>query len=155
LRYVMGFLLFNIVPSWSWTMPARLSQRMAYCLERAGMYGEKARAAPDLSVDQRDFSELEAQWLSLARGYKEQTSTSNLERSLGNEPKHFRQAQSDSAPRRFQSTFKGVASGRTGMRGGPRLFNQLADDRHRARPAPGLARLAWLERPDPDSAHED
>jgi hypothetical protein len=135
-------------------MPARLSQRIAYCLERARVYGEKARAAPDLSGDQRDFSELEAQWLSLAREYKEQTS-SNLERSLGNDPKHLRQPRSDSAPRRLPSASKGVASGRTGMRGGPRLFNQLAENRDRARPAPSLARLGWLERPDPDSARED
>ena len=62
---------------------------------------------------------------------------------------------SDDTPRRFPSAFKGVASGRTGARVGPRLFNQLADDRDRARPAPSLARLAWLERPDPDSARED
>ena len=55
-------------------------------------------------------------------------------------------------PRRMQSSFKGVASGRSGERGGPRLYNQVADDRDRARPAPSLARLAWLERPDPDSA---
>jgi hypothetical protein len=46
------------------------------------------------------------------------------------------------------------ASGRTGVLGGSRLFHQLADDRNRARPAPSLARLAWLERPDPDSARE-
>jgi hypothetical protein len=59
---------------------------------------------------------------------------------------------SDDTPRRIPSAFRGVASGRTGVRGGPRLFNQLADDRDRARPAPSLARLAWLERPDPDSA---
>jgi hypothetical protein len=51
-------------------MPARLPQRIAYCLERARVYGEKARAAPDGSVDQKDFSELEARWLSLARGYR-------------------------------------------------------------------------------------
>jgi hypothetical protein len=62
---------------------------------------------------------------------------------------------SDDIPRRFLSAFKGVASGRVGVRGGPRLFNQLADDRDRARPIPSLARIAWLERPDPDSARED
>jgi hypothetical protein len=48
-------------------MPKTRSQRTAYCLERARAYGEKARAAPDLS-DQKSFSELEARWLSLARG---------------------------------------------------------------------------------------
>ena len=47
------------------------------------------------------------------------------------------------------------ASGRTGVLGGSHLFHQLADDRNRVRPAPSLARLAWLERPDPDSARED
>jgi hypothetical protein len=47
------------------------------------------------------------------------------------------------------------ASGRTGVLGGSRLFHQLTDDRDRARPAPSLARLAWLERPDPDSARGD
>jgi hypothetical protein len=62
---------------------------------------------------------------------------------------------SEDTSRRFPSVFKGVASGRTGVRGGPRLFNQLADDRDRVRPVPSLARLAWLERPDPDTAHED
>ena len=62
---------------------------------------------------------------------------------------------SDNTPRRFPSAFKGVASGRTGARSGPRLFNRLADDLDRPRPAPSLARLAWLERPDPDSARED
>jgi hypothetical protein len=54
---------------------------------------------------------------------------------------------SDDRSRRLPSVFKSVASGRTG---GPRLYNQLADDRDRARPTPTLARLAWLERPDPD-----
>jgi hypothetical protein len=58
-------------------------------------------------------------------------------------------------PRRLPSSFKGVASGRTAVRGGSRLYNQLADDRDRARPAPSLARLAWLERPDPDLVRED
>ena len=62
---------------------------------------------------------------------------------------------SDDTPRRFPSAFKGVASGRTGAHAGPRLFNHLADNHDRARPAPSLARLAWLERPDPDSARED
>jgi hypothetical protein len=62
---------------------------------------------------------------------------------------------SDDTPRRFPSAFKGVASGRTGVRGGPRLYSQLADDRDRARPTPTLARLAWLERADPDSTRED
>ena len=47
------------------------------------------------------------------------------------------------------------ASGRTGVLGGSRLFHQLTDDRDRARPAPSLARLAWLERPDPDLARGD
>ena len=47
------------------------------------------------------------------------------------------------------------ASGRIGVLGGPRLFHQLMADRDRARPAPSLARLAWLERPDPDSARRD
>ena len=60
----------------------------------------------------------------------------NLERSLGNEPKHLRQARSDSAQRRFPSAFKGVASGRTGVRGGPRLFNQLADEETGAESGP-------------------
>jgi hypothetical protein len=62
---------------------------------------------------------------------------------------------SDDIPRRFPSAFKGAASGCTRVRGGPRLYNQLADDRDRARPAPTLARLAWLERADPDSARKD
>jgi hypothetical protein len=62
---------------------------------------------------------------------------------------------SEDTSRRFPTVFKGVVSGRTGVRGGPRLFNQLADDRERARPRPGLVPLAWLERPDPDSARED
>jgi hypothetical protein len=62
---------------------------------------------------------------------------------------------SEDTSRRFPTVFKGVASGRIGVRGGPRLFSQLADDRDRARPAPSLARLAWLERPDPDSAREN
>jgi hypothetical protein len=57
-------------------------------------------------------------------------------------------------PRRLPSSLKGVASGRTEVRGGARLYNQLADDRDRARPAPSLPRLAWLERPDPDSVRE-
>jgi len=60
----------------------------------------------------------------------------------------------DDTPRRFPSAFKGVASGRTGVRGGPRFYRQLADDRDRARPTPTLARLGWLERADPDSARE-
>jgi hypothetical protein len=47
------------------------------------------------------------------------------------------------------------ASGRTGVLGRSRLFHQLTDDRDRARPAPSLARLVWLERPDPDSARGD
>ena len=58
-------------------------------------------------------------------------------------------------PRRLSSSFKGAASCRTGTRGGARLYNQLADDRDRARPAPSLPRLAWLERPDPDSVREN
>jgi hypothetical protein len=58
-------------------------------------------------------------------------------------------------PRRLPSSFKGVASGHTGVRGGPRLYNHLADDRDHARPVPSLPRLAWLERPDPDSVRED
>jgi hypothetical protein len=58
-------------------------------------------------------------------------------------------------PRRLPSSFKGVASGRTGASDGARLHNQLADDRDRARPAPSLPRLAWLERPDPDSVREN
>jgi hypothetical protein len=52
-------------------------------------------------------------------------------------------------------TSRQFASGRTGVLGGSRLFHQLTDDRDRARPAPSLARLAWLERPDPDSARGD
>ena len=59
---------------------------------------------------------------------------------------------SEDTSRRFPSVFKGVASGRTGVRGGPRLYNQLADDRDRARPTPSLA---WPERPDPDLGRED
>jgi len=58
-------------------------------------------------------------------------------------------------PRRLPSSFKSLASGRTRARGGARLYNQLADDRDRARPAPSLPRLAWLERPDPDSVLEN
>jgi hypothetical protein len=57
--------------------------------------------------------------------------------------------------RRLPRSLKGVASGRSGVRHGPRLYNQLADDRDRARPVPSLPRLAWLERPDPDVARED
>ena len=53
------------------------------------------------------------------------------------------------------NTSRQFASGRTGVLGGSRLFHQLADDRNRARPAPSLVRLAWLERPDPDSARVD
>jgi hypothetical protein len=49
-------------------------------------------------------------------------------------------------------TSRQFSSGRTGVLGGSRLFHQLTDDRDRARPAPSLARLAWLERPDPDSS---
>jgi len=41
------------------------------------------------------------------------------------------------------------------VRDTPRLYNQLADDHDRARSAPSLARLAWLERPDPDLINED
>jgi hypothetical protein len=52
-------------------------------------------------------------------------------------------------------TSRQFASRRTGVLGGSRLFHELADDRNRARPAPSLARLAWLERPDPDSARGD
>ena len=55
---------------------------------------------------------------------------------------------SDDASRQF-------ATGRTEVLGGSRLFHQLADDRNRARPAPSLVRLTWLERPDPDSARAD
>ena len=47
------------------------------------------------------------------------------------------------------------ASGHTGVLGRSRLFHQLTDDRDRARPPTSLARLAWLERPDPDSARGD
>jgi len=49
------------------------------------------------------------------------------------------------APRRLLSSFKGVASGRTGVRGGPQLYNQLADDHDRPK-SPSLARLAWNAR---------
>ena len=52
---------------------------------------------------------------------------------------------SDDASRQF-------ATGRTEVLGGSRLFHQLADDRNRARPAPSLVRLTWLERPDPARA---
>ena len=52
-------------------------------------------------------------------------------------------------------TSREFASGRTGVLGGSRLFHQLTDARDRARPVPSLARLAWLERPDPDSARGD
>jgi len=62
---------------------------------------------------------------------------------------------SDDTPRRFPSAFKDVASGRTGVHGGPRLYSRLADDRDRARPTPTLARLTWLEWADPDSARKD
>jgi hypothetical protein len=48
----------------------RLSQRIAYCLDRAHACGEKARAAPDSSVDRREFSDLETRWLTLARSYE-------------------------------------------------------------------------------------
>ena len=75
--------------------------------------------------------------------------TSDLDR------KDVGRSMSDDTPRRFPSAFKGVASGRAGVRGGRRLYNQLADDRDRARPAPTLARLAWLERPDPDLERQD
>ena len=54
----------------SWAMLVRLSQRVAYCLERARVCGEKARAAPDSSVDRREFSDLEVRWLMLARSYE-------------------------------------------------------------------------------------
>jgi hypothetical protein len=52
-------------------------------------------------------------------------------------------------------TSRQFASGRTGVLGGSRLFHQLADDRNRARRAPSLVWLAWLERPAPDSARAD
>ena len=52
-------------------------------------------------------------------------------------------------------TSRQFASDRTGALGGSRLFHELADDRNRVRRAPSLARLAWLERPDPDSARRD
>jgi hypothetical protein len=48
----------------------RLSQRIAYCLERARACAEKARAAPDSSVARGDFLDLEARWLTLARSYE-------------------------------------------------------------------------------------
>jgi hypothetical protein len=48
----------------------RLSQRIAYCLERARACGERARAAPDSSVAREDFLDLEARWLTLARSYE-------------------------------------------------------------------------------------
>jgi hypothetical protein len=51
-------------------MLVRLFQRVAYCLERARVCGEKARAAPDSSVDRREFSDLEVRWLMLARSYE-------------------------------------------------------------------------------------
>jgi hypothetical protein len=51
-------------------MLVRLSQRIAYCLERARTCGEKARAAPSSSADRRDFSDLEVRWLMLARSYE-------------------------------------------------------------------------------------
>ena len=51
-------------------MLIRLSQRIAYCLERARICGEKARDAPESSVDRRDFSDLGARWLTLARSYE-------------------------------------------------------------------------------------
>jgi hypothetical protein len=50
-------------------------------------------------------------------------------------------------------TSRQFASRRIGVLGGSRLFHQLTDDRDRTRPPPSLARLAWLERPDPDSYH--
>jgi hypothetical protein len=64
---------------------------------------------------------------------------------------------SNDTSRQFPEAFKGAACGRTGVLGGSRLFHQLTDDPDRPRPAPSLARLAWLawlERPDPDSERQ-
>jgi hypothetical protein len=52
-------------------------------------------------------------------------------------------------------TSRQFASRRIGVLGGSRLFHQLTVDRDRTGPPPTLARLAWLERPDPDSARGD
>ena len=49
-------------------------------------------------------------------------------------------------------TSRQFASRGTGVLGGSRLFHELTDDRNRARLAPSLA---WLARPDPDSARRD
>jgi hypothetical protein len=51
-------------------MLVRLSQRIAYCLERARTWGEKARAAPESSSDRSDYADLEVRWLKLARSYE-------------------------------------------------------------------------------------
>jgi hypothetical protein len=48
----------------------RLSQRIAYCLERARACGEKARTAPDSSIARRDFLDLEVRWFTLAQSYE-------------------------------------------------------------------------------------
>jgi hypothetical protein len=50
-------------------MLVRLSQRIADCLERSRVCGEKAREACD-SASQRDFSDLEDRWLALAQSYE-------------------------------------------------------------------------------------
>jgi len=36
----------------------------------APVYAARARAAPESSIDRRDFSDLEARWLTLARSYE-------------------------------------------------------------------------------------
>jgi hypothetical protein len=51
-------------------MLVRLSQRIAYCLERARVCGDRARYAPDSSQQHEDFSDLEMRWLALARSYE-------------------------------------------------------------------------------------
>lgn len=50
-------------------MLEKLSQRVAYCLERARMCGAKARDAFTLT-SRKDFSDLEDRWLVLARSYE-------------------------------------------------------------------------------------
>jgi len=50
-------------------MLVRLSQCIAYCLERARSCREKACCAADLT-SQRDFSDLEDRWLGLAASYE-------------------------------------------------------------------------------------
>ena len=57
-------------------------------------------------------------------------------------------------PRRLPPSFKGVASGRTGMRDAARFHNQLADAIARDRRRVCAAGLVGTP-PDPDSVGED